>query len=127
MTFNKPSLLYRSYLPRPGGRRECRDVEGVLDALANAVGARRGEIDWFAPCTASGVTVSDAQVDRLLGLHARPPVIALDAARCWARKDSSRSASAFCSAGGRCPQRRPRSAGSHRGRAGCSGVASVST
>ena len=40
--------------------------------------ASRGEMERFAPCTTSGVTTSHEQVCRLLALHGRPPVIALD-------------------------------------------------
>src|SRR6185436_6605769 len=54
-------------------------VEGVLDALAiSAAAARLGQMGGFAPCTTSGVTVSDAQVEAVLNLHERPVVIALD-------------------------------------------------
>jgi hypothetical protein len=35
-------------------------------------------MDRFAPCTTSGVTASNEQVCRVLALHARPSVIALD-------------------------------------------------
>jgi DNA primase len=78
-TFNKSMILYRPTHHALAADANVVIVEGVLDALAiAAAAARRGEMDRFAPCTASGVTVSHEQVCRVLALHARPPVIVMD-------------------------------------------------
>jgi len=78
-TFNKSTILYRPTHHALAADANVVIVEGVLDALAiAAAAARRGEMDHFAPCTTSGVTASHEQVCRVLALHERPPVIALD-------------------------------------------------
>ena len=78
-TFNKSTILYRPTHHALAADANVVVVEGVLDALAiAAAAARRGAMDRFAPCTTSGVTASNEQVCRVLALHERPPVIALD-------------------------------------------------
>ena len=78
-TFNKSTILYRPTHHALAADANVVVVEGVLDALAiAAAAARRGAMDRFAPCTTSGVTASCEQVCRVLTLHGRPPVIALD-------------------------------------------------
>ncbi|HEY5181615.1 MAG TPA: CHC2 zinc finger domain-containing protein [Dermatophilaceae bacterium] len=78
-TFNKSTILYRPTHHALAADANVVVVEGVLDALAiAAAAARRGAMDRFAPCTTSGVTASHEQVCRVLALHERPPVIALD-------------------------------------------------
>jgi len=78
-TFDKSATLYRPTHHRLDVDASVVVVEGVLDALSIAASAtRRGQMGRFAPCTASGVTVSDAQVEAVLNLHERPVVIALD-------------------------------------------------
>lgn len=78
-TFNKSTILYRPTHHGLAADANVVIVEGVLDALAiAAAAARRGEMERFAPCTTSGVTASHEQVCRVLALHGRPPVIALD-------------------------------------------------
>jgi DNA primase len=78
-TFNKSTILYRPTHHALAADANVVVVEGVLDALAiAAAAARRGEMDRFAPCTTSGVTASHEQMCRVLALHGRPPVIALD-------------------------------------------------
>jgi len=78
-TFDKSTTLYRPTHHALDADASVVVVEGVLDALAIAAAAARvRQSAMFAPCTASGVTVSDAQVGRVLGLHAQPAVIALD-------------------------------------------------
>ena len=78
-TFDKSETLYRPTHHRLDVDASVVVVEGVLDALSiAAAAARRGQMGRFAPCTASGVTVSDAQVEAVLNLHQRPVVIALD-------------------------------------------------
>jgi DNA primase len=78
-TFEKSATLYRPTHQSLDAHASVVVVEGVLDALAIAAAAARlGQSARFAPCTASGVTASDAQVEAVLGLHERPVVIALD-------------------------------------------------
>lgn len=78
-TFEKSATLYRPTHHQLDVDASVVVVEGVLDALAiAAAAARHGQTAMFAPCTASGVTASDAQVEAVLGLHAKPAVIALD-------------------------------------------------
>jgi DNA primase len=78
-TFNKSMILYRPTHHVLAADANVVIVEGVLDALAiAAAAARAGEMDRFAPCSASGATASQEQVCRVLALHARPPVIAMD-------------------------------------------------
>lgn len=78
-TFDKSAALYRPTHHRLDADASVVVVEGVLDAVAiAAAAARRGQMGRFAPCTASGVTVSDAQAGAVLSLHERPVVIALD-------------------------------------------------
>jgi DNA primase len=78
-TFNKSTILYRPTHHALAADANVVIVEGVLDALAiAAAAARRDEMDRFAPCTTSGMTASQEQVCRVLALHGRPPVIALD-------------------------------------------------
>ena len=78
-TFEKSAALYRPTHHHLDADASVVVVEGVLDALAiAAAAARRGQMGRFAPCSASGVTVSDAQAEVVLSLHKRPVVIALD-------------------------------------------------
>jgi DNA primase len=78
-TFDKSATLYRPTHHRLDVDASVVVVEGVLDALSIAAAAARlGHMGRFASCTASGVTVSDVQVEAVLNLHERPVVIALD-------------------------------------------------
>jgi len=54
-------------------------VEGSIDALAVAAAAHAAGLgSHFQPVSTSGLAFSDSQVDRILALHPRAPVIALD-------------------------------------------------
>jgi DNA primase len=54
-------------------------VEGAIDALAIAAAAgRSGLADRFLPVCTSGVAFSDRQIEEILAMHRRAPVIALD-------------------------------------------------
>jgi DNA primase len=54
-------------------------VEGVMDALAIAAAAGAAGLgNRFRPVATSGVAFSDTQIDRILAMHPRAPVIALD-------------------------------------------------
>ena len=78
-TFNKSTILYRPTHHVLAADANVVIVEGVLDALAiAAAAARTGQMDRFAPCTTIGMGASQEQVCRVLALHPRPPVIALD-------------------------------------------------
>lgn len=100
-TFAKSTILYRPTHHALAADATVVIVEGVLDALAiAAAAARRGEMDHFAPCTTSGVTASHEQVCRVLALHGRPPVIALDGDQAGVQ-GTSRWLSGLCLDGGR--------------------------
>jgi len=100
-TFNKSTILYRPTHQRLAADANVVIVEGVLDALAIAASAaRRGKMDHFAPCTTSGVTASHEQVCRVLALHGRPPVIALDGDQAGA-EGTGRWLSGLCLENGR--------------------------
>jgi DNA primase len=78
-TFDKSTALYRPTLHGLDAGANVVVVEGVLDALAIAATAARGDQHgMFAPATTSGVTVSGVQARAVLGLHPQPPIIALD-------------------------------------------------
>lgn len=78
-TFDKRTGRYRPTHHRLDVNCSVVVVEGVLDALAvAAAAARTGQTQLFAPCTANGVTVSDAQAAAVAGLHRGPIVLALD-------------------------------------------------
>ncbi len=54
-------------------------VEGAIDALAIAAAARAaGLADRFQPACTSGLSFSDSQIEQILAIHPRAPVIALD-------------------------------------------------
>ncbi len=54
-------------------------VEGAIDALAIAAAARAGGLaDRFQPVCTSGLSFSDSQIEQILAIHPRAPVIALD-------------------------------------------------
>jgi DNA primase len=78
-TFDKGAALYRPTHHPVEGDASVVVVEGVLDALAvAAAAARTGQTASFAPCTANGVTVSDAQAAAVTQLHRGSIVLALD-------------------------------------------------
>jgi DNA primase catalytic core len=78
-TFDKSTALYRPTQHGLDASANVVVVEGVLDALAIAAAAAwGGEPAMFAPATTSGVTVSAGQAHAVLGLHPKPPTIALD-------------------------------------------------
>ncbi|MHB8186296.1 MAG: CHC2 zinc finger domain-containing protein [Dermatophilaceae bacterium] len=101
ITFNKSMILYRPTHHGLATDANVVIVEGVLDAIAIAAAAARGaEMDRFAPCTTSGVTASHEQVSRVLALHGRPPVIALDGDEAGV-EGAGRWLSGLCLDGGR--------------------------
>jgi DNA primase len=78
-TFDKRTLLDRPTHHPVGADATVVVVEGPLDALSiAAAAARTGQSAALVPCTASGVTVSDAQAAAVTDLTAGQLVIALD-------------------------------------------------
>jgi DNA primase len=78
--YDKSTALYtpgRFHRMPPDGQVVI--VEGSIDALAVAVAAHAaGLTSRFQPVSTSGLGFSDSQIDRILALHPRAPVIALD-------------------------------------------------
>lgn len=87
-TYHKSRALYR-----PSRRRLQPDAsvvitEGPLDALAvAAVAATSGHSNRFAPVAACGTALSDAQIDHILAIHPRAPVLAADGDQAGRRAD----------------------------------------
>ena len=77
--YDKSVNLYQP-LPAPTARRgQVVVVEGTLDALAIAVAAiKAGKADAFCPVTQSGRELSDAQVGRIVAMHADRVVLGFD-------------------------------------------------
>lgn len=78
-TYRKSQALYRPTQPtlRPDGAVVV--CEGPLDALAIAArAATAGVSDRFAPLAACGRVLSDHQIETILALHRRAPVLAAD-------------------------------------------------
>jgi DNA primase len=100
-TFDKSTALYRPTHHRLDAGANVVVVEGVLDALAIAAAAARGDQHAvFAPATTSGVTVSTVQARAVLALHPKPPVIALDGDQAG-REGTDRWLTALCVERGR--------------------------
>lgn len=79
VVYDKAEALYRPSTPRLDGDGQVVVVEGTLDALAvAAAAATAGFSSKFAPVSESGTALSDAQVERVMALHDRPPVLAAD-------------------------------------------------
>jgi DNA primase len=73
-TLYAPGHFYR--MPADG---QVVVVEGSIDAVAVAAAAHAaGLTSHFQPVSTSGLAFSDSQVDRILALHPRAPVVALD-------------------------------------------------
>jgi DNA primase len=80
VVYDKSETLYtpgRFHRMPPDGQLVV--VEGSVDALAVAAAAHAAGLgSHFQPVSTSGLAFSDRQVDRILALHPRAPVIALD-------------------------------------------------
>jgi DNA primase len=77
--YDKAIALYRPSVPQLDADGQVVAVEGTLDALAiAALAAQHGYSTKFAPLCESGVAYSPLQVERLLALHPRAPILALD-------------------------------------------------
>jgi DNA primase len=100
-TFDKSAALYRPTHHGLDAGANVVVVEGVLDALAIAAAAARGDQHaMFAPATTSGVTVSGVQARAVLALHPQPPIIALDGDQAG-REGTDRWLTALCVQRGR--------------------------
>ncbi|MCU4183876.1 toprim domain-containing protein [Acidiferrimicrobium sp. IK] len=79
VVYDKAEALYRPSTPRLDDDGQVVVVEGTIDALAvAAAAAKAGFSSNFAPVSESGTALSDTQVDRVLALHDRAPVLACD-------------------------------------------------
>lgn len=78
-TYDKHLVLYQPAPHHLDGDANVVVVEGTLDALAIAAQAARAGLSVkYAPVSASGVHLSDQQLDAILDLHPRAPVLAAD-------------------------------------------------
>ncbi len=77
--YDKAAALYRPSTPRLDPDGQVVVVEGTLDALAVAsAAARAGFSSKFAPLCESGIALSDSQVEQVMAIHHRAPVLAAD-------------------------------------------------
>lgn len=78
-SYDKHLVLYRPATHSLDGDANVIVVEGTLDALAIAAcAAASGLSAKYAPISASGLYLSDEQLDRILALHPKAPVLAGD-------------------------------------------------
>ena len=78
-TYDKHLALYRPSTPALDPDANVAVVEGTLDALAIAASAATSGLSAkYAPVSASGVRLSDEQIDTILALHPKAPVLAAD-------------------------------------------------
>jgi DNA primase len=78
-TYDKHLALYRPSTPALDSDANVIVVEGTLDALAIAASAATSGLSVkYAPVSASGLRLSDEQIDTILGLHPKAPVLAAD-------------------------------------------------
>ena len=81
-TYDKHLALYRPSTPALDPDANVVVVEGTLDALAIAAhAAASGLSAKYAPVSASGLRLSDEQIDAILALHPKAPVLAADGDR----------------------------------------------
>lgn len=81
-TFDKHLVLYRPHAAALDPDANVVVVEGTLDALAIAAhAAASGLSAKYAPVSASGLRLSDEQIDAILALHPKAPVLAADGDR----------------------------------------------
>jgi len=79
LVYNKSVNLYQP-LPAPSDEHgQVVVVEGTLDAMSIAIAAIKQEVPpMFCPVTQSGKVLSGAQLDYVLGIAKKSPVIAFD-------------------------------------------------
>jgi DNA primase len=79
LTFDKSAALYRPSTPALDEHATVIACEGTLDALAIASAAARvGASTKLAPCTQSGLSLTNQAAAKFFGLHHRPPVLCGD-------------------------------------------------
>jgi DNA primase len=79
VTYQKSRVLYRPSTPRLDDQASTIVCEGPIDALAIAAhAAAAGLSRYFAPVAACGRAMSDAQIDQVLAIHPRAPILAAD-------------------------------------------------
>ena len=79
VVYDKATALYRPSTPRLDRDGQVVVVEGTIDALAvAAAAAKAGFSSKFAPVSESGTALSDAQVEQVMAIHDRAPVLAAD-------------------------------------------------
>ena len=77
--FDKSAVLYRPSTSELDENATVIACEGTLDALAiAAAGARLGASNRYAPCSQSGLSLTDRVAERFFALHSRPPVLCGD-------------------------------------------------
>lgn len=78
-TYHKNHVLYRPSTPSLDDQASTIVCEGPLDALAIAAhAAAAGLSRYYAPVAACGRALSDTQIDLILAVHPRAPVLAGD-------------------------------------------------
>jgi DNA primase len=78
-TYHKNQVLYRPSTPDLDDQASTIVCEGPLDALAIAANAANAALSrYYAPLAACGRVLSDTQIDLILTVHPRAPVLAGD-------------------------------------------------
>jgi DNA primase len=79
VVYDKAANLYRPSTPSLDPDGQVVIVEGSLDALAiAAAAATAGLSSKFAPVCESGIALSETQVEQVIAIHNRAPVLAAD-------------------------------------------------
>ena len=79
VVYDKSTALYTPERVQLAEDGQVVIVEGALDALAIAAAAQAAGVgDHFQPVCTSGLAFSDSQIEQILAMHPRAPVIALD-------------------------------------------------
>lgn len=77
--YDKAANLYHPSTPHLEPDGQVVIVEGTIDALAiAAAAAKAGLSSKFAPVSESGTALSDAQLEQVMAIHDRAPVLAAD-------------------------------------------------
>ena len=77
--YHKSQALYRPSTTGLDDQASTIVCEGPIDALAIAAHAATANLSrYFAPIAACGRTLSDTQIDQVLAVHPRAPVLAAD-------------------------------------------------
>jgi DNA primase len=99
-TYDKSVAVYRPSQPALTDHANVVVVEGVLDALAIAAQAATSRLSHlYAPVCTSGLALSAAQVEQVLAIHHRAPVIAGDGDTAGRERANLKWATAMVAAG----------------------------